>query len=362
MTNTMSETAVAAYEIGGVSIEARGALSAAVLALMTGDALRADELVTLARAAGRVGDAVQDDDIQLSLFLLYALSYGSLAQSGAQWEWDTRVIETRLILEGAFEAAVRMQVGSLTVPAPRAPEVADALFEMTKPTSGPSLSRYLARHADVTQAREYLVQHSIYTLREADAHSWVIPRLTGRAKAALLEIQADEYGGGSHERMHQVMYARTLRAAGLDDTYGRYIDAVPAITLAAFNLMTMFGMNRRLRGAAVGHLAAFEMTSSIPCRFVAEGLRRLGFDDVVAAYYDEHVEADAVHEQIAGRDLAGSLAEDEPELVSDIMFGAAACLAVEGWAGDRILERWQTEESSLRDSGVARAIDPAAAA
>src|SRR5690606_24011301 len=136
-----------------------------------------------------------------------------------------------------------------------------------------------ARQADRAQALEYLVQRSVYTLREADAHSWAIPRLTGRAKAALLEIQADEYGGGAHERMHQVMYARTLRSAGLDDAYGRYVDAVPAQTLAAFNLMTMFGMNRRLRGAAVGHLAAFEMTSSIPCRLIAEGLRRLGFDD-----------------------------------------------------------------------------------
>ena len=206
------------------------------------------------------------------------------------------------------------------------------------------------------------MQHSIYTLREADAHSWTIPRLTGRAKAALIEIQADEYGGGSHDRMHQVMYARTRRSAGLDDTYGRSVDAVPAITLAAFNLMTMFGMNRRLRGASVGHLAAFEMTSSLPCRFVAEGLRRLGCDDDVAAYYDEHVEADAVHEQIAGRDLAGSLAEDEPDLVADIVFGAAACLAVEGWASDLILEHWQAGESWLGDSGAARAIEGGAAA
>lgn len=362
MTQVVSEATVTTYEVGPVSIESRGRLSDAILALLAGDPSRLDEVVPLAQTAAAAPAAEEDDDIQLSLFLLYALSYGSLAQCGAEWEWDTRLIEARSTLERAFETAVRQRVGSLVAPAPRGPEVAEALFEMTKPTPGPSLSRHLARHADLAQAREYLVQHSIYTLREADAHSWAIPRLTGRAKAALIEIQSDEYGGGSHERMHQVMYARTLRSAGLDDTYGRYIDAVPAITLAAFNLMTMFGMNRRLRGAAVGHLAAFEMTSSIPCRFVAEGLRRLGFDDDVAAYYDEHVEADAVHEQIAGRDLAGSLAEDEPELVPDIMFGAAACLAVEGWAGDLILERWQAGESSLRESEAARTIARDAAA
>lgn len=186
-------------------------------------------------------------------------------------------------------------------PAPEREAVAATLFEFTAPTPGPSLSRFVARKADLAQVRELLVQRSIYTLREADAHSWVIPRVTGRTKAALMEIQSDEYGGGSVTRM----YAAALRGAGLDDTYGAYVDQVHAITLASFNLMTMFGLNRRLRGAAVGHLAAFEMTSSLPCRWVAEGVRRVGLGEDVAAYYDEHVEADAVHEQIAGRDLAG---------------------------------------------------------
>ncbi len=362
VTHVLPDVRIAEYELGPVSIDARGPLSDAVLGLIAGDASRADDVVARAHAAaGATAAAERDDDIQLALFVLYALSYGSLAQIGAEWEWDPRLIEARVMLERAFEAAVRRRVGEIEVPAAQATDVAEALFEMTAPTPGPSVARHIARHADLTQAREFLVQHSIYTLREADAHSWTIPRLTGRAKAALLEIQADEYGGGSHERVHQVMYARTLRSAGLDDTYGRYVDAVPAQTLAAFNLMTMFGMNRRLRGASVGHLAAFEMTSSIPCRFVAEGLRRLGFDDDVATYYDEHVEADAVHEQIAGRDLAGSLAEDEPQLVADIMFGAAACLAVEGWAGEWMLERWRAGQSSLRDSAVSRTIDGRAA-
>src|SRR5690606_36753143 len=144
------------------------------------------------------------------------------------------------------------------------------------------------------------------------------------------------------------IYARTLRGAGLDDTYGAYVDHVPAITLASFNLMTLFGMNRRLRGAAVGHLAAFEMTSSIPCRFYGDGLRRHGFGEDVTWYYDEHVEADAVHEQIAGRDLAGSLAEDDPRLLADILFGAQCCLTVDGWAGDHVLEAFERGESSLR--------------
>ncbi len=355
-----------AAKIGGVSIEARGPLSEAVLSVLgaaEGDDEQAVECLSgLVRQAVSVEDPVRDDDIQLALFLMYAISYGSLDQVGAQWEWDPRLIVARTAIERVCESALRAQISMPDTPRARATDVAEALFDMTRPTPGPNLARFIARQADVAQAREYLALHSIYTLREADAHSWTIPRLTGRTKAAMLEIQADEYGGGDPQRVHQVMYGRTLRGAGLDDAYGRYVDAAPAITLAAFNVMTMFGMNRRLRGAAVGHLAAFEMTSSIPCRFVAEGLRRVGFGDEVAEYYDEHVEADAVHEQIAARDLAGALAEDEPELLPDILFGAAACLAVEGWAADDIFEKWKSGDSALRESDVARAIRGGASA
>ena len=139
-----------------------------------------------------------------------------------------------------------------------------------------------------------------------------------------------------------------VRAAGLSDAYGAYVDDVPAVTLASHNAMSMFGLNRRLLGAIVGHLAAFEMTSSIPNRLYAEGLRRLGFDDDVCGYFDEHVEADAVHEQIAARDLAGTLAEDRPDLLPDILFGAAACLSVDGRVGEHLLDAWGRGASSLR--------------
>jgi hypothetical protein len=332
-----------------VPFAARGPLSEALIALLSG-APGADPgiLPALAAEAARTDDPIVDDDLQLSLFTLYALAYGSLDQLGAEWEWDPDLIRARSTLEAAFERAVRERVPVPELPAATADAVAAALFELTAPTPGPSLSRFIARTATLEQVREYLVQRSIYSLREADAHSWVIPRLTGRTKAALMEIQSDEYGGGRPERMHQVIFTRAMRGAGLDDRYGAYVDHVPAITIASFNLMTMFGMNRRLRGAAVGHLAAFEMTSSIPCRFVAEGLRRVGYGDDVADYYDEHVEADAVHEQIAGRDLAGSLAEDDPRLLADIMFGAAACLAVDGWGADHLRAAFEAGETSLR--------------
>jgi hypothetical protein len=123
---------------------------------------------------------------------------------------------------------------------------------------------------------------------------------------------------------------------------------VPAVVLAAHNTTSLFALNNRLRGAVVGHLAAFEMTSSIPNRFVRDGFARLGFGPEVTHYFAEHVEADAVHEQIAAHDLAGGLAEQEPALVPDLMFGAASSLALDGLVARHVLAAWEDGRPSLR--------------
>lgn len=337
-----------------VAFSARGPLSDAVLSVLTGRGADAATLPDLAVAAvAASSDVVRDDDVQLALFVLYASSYGSLPQLDDTLEWEAGVVTARRVLEDAFEAALRATVPVPELPEPTVDAVGRALFALAAADTGPSLSRHIARKATREQAEESLILRSVYTLREADPHSWAIPRLTGRPKAALVEIQSDEYGGGRPQRVHAELYARALRAAGLDDTYGAYVDDAPAITLASHNMMSLFGLNRRLVGAIVGHLAAYEMTSSIPCRFYADGLHRLGFADEVAAYFEEHVEADAVHEQIAARDLAGSLAEDRPELLADILFGAAACLTVDGWAGAHTLEAWTAGRSALRERTTA---------
>jgi hypothetical protein len=168
-------------------------------------------------------------------------------------------------------------------------------------------------------------------------------------------VQADEYGGGSAERMHAVLFARTMASLGLDPTYGAYLERLPAVTLATVNLMSGFGLHRRRRGAIVGHLAAFEMTSSIPNRRYGNALRRLGYDRETTHFYDEHVEADAVHENIAAWDLAGGLAAEEPEVAADVLFGARALLQVEARWATHLMDAWERGESSLRQPLLAAA-------
>ena len=329
----------------------RGPVSAMLQRVLVAPAtsgLPVDAPEIVGRALAETGDILRDDDLQLALFLMYALHYGSLPGLDASWEWEPSLIAARGRIERAFEAALRGSADVVDPPEPDRDAVARWLFDLTAPTAGPGMSRYVAKKASLEQLREFLILRTVYTLREADPHSWAIPRLSGRSKAALVEIQSDEYGGGDPARVHATIFAQTVRGAGLDDTYGTYIDTVPAVVLASHNAMSLFGLHRRLRGAIVGHLAAFEMTSSIPNRSYGDGFRRLGFGTDVTWYFDEHVEADAVHEQIAGRDLAGSLAEDEPDLLPDILFGARACLVLDDLVGDHVLAAWEAGRSALR--------------
>lgn len=330
---------------------ARGEASAAIITALLSPSGSGDVGLAAASvdaALRRCDDLLRDEDLQLALLVLYELHYQGLHGVDDRWEWNPGLLGVRAQIEGVFEDTLRRRAHVPGGVGPNAEEVANALFALAAKDTGPGLSTYVAKRATDKQLRELLIHRSVYQLKEADPHTWAIPRLSGGPKAALVEIQADEYGGGDPERMHSALFGRTMRGLGLDDTYGAYIDLAPALTLASVNMMSMFGLHRRLRGAIAGHLAAFEMTSSIPNRLYGNGFRRHGYGRDVTWYFDEHVEADAVHEQIAGRDLAGKLAEQQPALHDDVLFGAAACLYLDELVGAWIAEHWQRDETSLR--------------
>jgi hypothetical protein len=300
------------------------------------------------------GDPLADDDLHLALYCCYELHYTGLGGVDPAWEWHPWQLGLRARLEEAFEHGLREAVpeGGVTV----APEEMDlALRAIADADDAPSLSTHMERSADLGQFREFAIHRSAYQLKEADPHSWALPRLAGAPKAALVEIQADEYGGGRPERIHAALFARAMEALGLDATPGAHLDAIPGHTLATVNLMSLLGLHRRLLGAIVGHLALFEMTSSIPNRRYATGLRRLGLGEDATAFFDEHVEADAVHEAIAAVDLAGGLARQEPARASQVLWGARALAELDGRWAAAVLGSWEAGRSSLREGAAVAA-------
>ena len=317
----------------------RGELSAFLLEHLT------EPLHELPTAPEPTDDPLVGEDSMLALYLCYEQHYRGLAGVDAAWEWEPSLLTVRRRLEGRYERALREAVGPIAVDDGL---LAEQLDRMATEGDGPSLSRWMLEHADVDHVHEFCVHRTAYQLKEADPHTWAIPRLDGRAKAALVEIQTDEYGEGDQENMHAELFALTLRELGLDDSYGAYLDVIPGPTLSAVNLVSFFGLHRRLRGALVGHLAIFEMFSVLPMGRYSSVLERLGTSTWARLFFDTHVVADAEHQTIAARDLAGGLVEQEPELTGDVLFGAHAIGHVEGLFTAHLLDSWEDRRTSLR--------------
>ncbi|MGA8846156.1 MAG: iron-containing redox enzyme family protein [Nocardioides sp.] len=311
-----------------------------------------DRLITTLRQPPRPTVQLEDNagrdmhDDALALWILHELHYRGFDDVDERWEWAPALASVRHDLEHDLEQRLRsdfaahLDAHNLVASVGGNDALVDVLTDLVERDDAPSLAEHLLSNGTAELVREVLCQRSIYHLKEADPTAWVVPRLTGRTKAALMEIQFDEYGAGRSERVHQDLFARGLEAADLRADYGHYLSEARTSVLEQNNAMSLFGLHRRLRGAALGHLAAFEATSSLPSRTLARALRRLGLPEELAEYYDEHVVADAVHEQLALRDVCDALVQDEPHLRRDVVFGAWACLELEARMARDLLQHW----------------------
>lgn len=323
-----------------------GVLSEAVIDVLQRDPAHSRAL--LPHPTGGHDDPLYGDDSALALYCLYELHYRGFDGVDPRWEWHPELLRWRQQMEALVEERLEDEVGALD----ESPKIPQALHDLKDAASGPSLSGYLLEKGTVEQLTEMAIHRSAYQLKEADPHTFAIPRLSGLPKAAAVEIQADEYGAGVARDMHQNLFGLTMTEIGLDPSYNAYLDVLPGSTLAGVNAVSMFGLHRRWLGACVGHLAMFEMTSVEPMGATAAALRRLGFGADARHFYSVHVAADAHHQHVAADQLARGLVEQDERYAQDVLFGAAAVMTLEGEAARRTLEAWDGGRSSLLTSDV----------
>ena len=329
--------------------KARGPLSQQVLAALT-----------RSPATATIGPVPADgpEDEQLALFLLQQLSYRRVAGVDPAWEEHPDLVRVRNGLEADLEARLRDEI---ELPDLEPSDVPGALFDLIERAEGPSLSVWVQDHGTIDHLREFVVHRAAYQLQEADPHSFAIPRLSsGQCKTALLELQMDEYGGHEPAEAHAVLFANTMRVFGLEPVID--VEPLPGPTLTTNTLLNRLGRSRRLVGACLGHLAVFEMTSVEPMARYAAATRRLlpGSDGTEAArFYDVHVAADGFHAQLAADRLIAGFVEEHPSEASEVLFGAAALMAVERSFSEHLISRWERGLTSLRDPLPESELQPA---
>ena len=313
----------------------RGELSAAVVELLTRTPGSA-----VPEAAGL---DPYGEDLLLTLHTCYELHYQGFAGVDENWEWDPDLLRVRRDLENTLLTALHADV-------PGGDDVEGELDRLLEPTSDTDgIAGFLAERGTADRLREYFVHRSIYHHIEADPYAWVIPRLRGQVKASLVAVEFDEFGGGRGERVHAQLFADLLgrgTRAGLpalprhgaraDARTGGHDVAVRPASGAARRTDRAF---RHRRDHVVARLAA-------PRRGLA---RTLLPHPACAHFYAEHVEADAVHEQVMRRDVIAGLLAAEPGSAASIVFGIQATNLLEDRFADHVLKCWNEDRGSLRE-------------
>ena len=127
-------------------------------------------------------EPTSDEDLHLALYLCYELHYRGLDGVAEEWEWEPSLLAFRARLEARFEAGLIEALGAPEGGVP--PEEMDiALRAIEAEDDAPSLSKHLEREGTRAQLLEFVVHRSAYQLKEADPHSWALPRLSGGRRA-----------------------------------------------------------------------------------------------------------------------------------------------------------------------------------
>ncbi len=293
-----------------------GPLSEAAIQLLSGPTDATWPPLPVADGDDAGDDDAFDDDRQLALYILNETHYAGWTSVSDDFEWHPAVHDLRRRLNSWFEAALRR-----SLPSDRTDPLAEA--ERLLDTPGPSVSAFLAESGTIDDLRRSMVFRSPYQSKEADPHTFALPRFSGEVKRVLCDIQAGEYGVG-HRSSHAELFAAAMVGLDLDPTPNAHVDRCGGAALATSNLVTLGSMQRRLRGVTLGQLALFEMDSVVPNGRMVTACDRLGLPASVRRFFDVHVMADAEHEVLVKRAFLTDYPKIEPAQVDNLLLGMRA--------------------------------------
>jgi hypothetical protein len=223
--------------------------------------------------------------------------------------------------EGEFIEALRAEVAPLLPPADMASDVFVAWFEGLA-TDGPGqqhpLFDWLADSATLDDMCWFLRQEAAGEAGFDDLLAYTQVKLPTRAKLELARNYWDEMGHGKAGAMHGAMLAHVVAALDLQPT----IDSTEWPALALANTMLGLATSRRYTYQSIGALGVIELTAPTRVKRVSDGMRRLGLDGRLRAYFDLHAVLDVHHAQAWNQEVIAPLVAADPGCARFIAEGA----------------------------------------
>lgn len=197
--------------------------------------------------------------------------------------------------------------------------------------------------------RNFLLQSSADLLAEASASALGVVGEFGAPQSALFRILIDEFGYGSHDRKHSVLYRSVMRDFGLSDEYNAGWPLFDTAALALHNTIHFLFQNPGNVFLQVGFLLFAETAYQ---RSTRDHFRYLSafHPQVDARYFGEHAHIDLHHTRMVIEEVAAPLVATYGEAAgAEIVAGAELTRRAFDVAGAQML-------------AVSQAFDAAAAA
>jgi pyrroloquinoline quinone (PQQ) biosynthesis protein C len=262
----------------------------------------------------------------------------ALGHPSPKWEEDLANEYENRKLEGRYLEQLRLSVKPLVEDAPRDSDHFVEWFQ-TLDAVGPGQDHpffdWLATEADLTQMRWFLTQEAAGEAGFDDLLAYAQVKLPPRPKLECARNFWDEMGHGKQSAMHGQMLDNMVQVLGLEPS----IDTTVWQSLALANTMLGLATTRRYAYHALGALGVIELTAPGRVKKVSAGMRRLGLNGRMRAYFDLHAALDVSHAKAWIREVIRPLVEADPGCASSLAEGALMRLQ----CGARCFDRYALE-------------------
>ncbi len=267
-----------------------------------------------------VADAHPADrrDRFLTLGLVYDLHRAPLHEVGARARWQHHPAVAAV--KHRLEAAWLDELEAVPLPAVDPPGTAEELSAMAARDRSPAIYRWIATEAPWDATLRFLaLEGGPDDIFDDLVATCQVGLPLGPAKMELAGNYWDEMGNGDLPAVHNVLYQRFVDAVDLPR-----IPAVeqPVEALERSALLGLLATNRYLQPELVGALGLIELEAGPHCRYVEQGLRRLGAPEGAHEFYSMHAEVDPLHGRGWLDNAVTPLTEQFPEWGGRILRGA----------------------------------------
>ncbi|RYZ88312.1 MAG: iron-containing redox enzyme family protein [Moraxellaceae bacterium] len=254
------------------------------------------------------------------------------------WENDEFLESKFRILEGRYIEDLRQSISSISQGHEESPSHFVDWFKSLAdwgPGQHHPLFDWLEHNANLEEMKWFLTQEVAGEAGFDDLVAYSQVKLPVQAKLECARNYWDEMGRGKRGAMHGPLLERMVEGLNLKPS----IDATVWESLALGNTMVAMATTRRYTYQSLGALGVIELTAPGRAVKVAAGMKRLGIDQKLRAYFDLHAVLDVAHSESWIREIIQPLVVENPGCARYLAEGALMRLQ----CGKQCFDRYSRE-------------------